>query len=96
VETIAANVADIAVAYKLIRADDDVVNAGAGYTGIERRKEIREDEHLSEVTYRINKKKGMARKREAALYKEPMNREGEAHPNALIGAKRGRGKDTMS
>ena len=72
VETTAANVADIAAAHKLIREDDDVVNAGAGYGGIEKRKEIREDEHLSKAEYRINKKKGAERKREAALYKEPM------------------------
>jgi IS5 family transposase len=46
-----------------------VVNADAG---IENRKEIKEDEHLSKVEYRINKKKGAERKREAALYKEPL------------------------
>ena len=33
---------------------------------------IREDEHLSKVEYRVNSKKGEARKREAAVYKEPM------------------------
>ena len=48
------------------------MSAGAGYVGIENRKEIREDEHLSKVIYRINKKKGADRKREAALYKEPV------------------------
>ena len=42
------------------------------YVGIEKRKEIREDEHLPKVEYRINKKKGADRKREAAVYKEPM------------------------
>ena len=72
VETAAANVADIATAHKLIREDDDVVNADAGYAGIENRKEIREDEHLSKVDYRVNQKKGAERKRETALYKEPM------------------------
>jgi IS5 family transposase len=48
------------------------VNADAGYAGIEKREEIREDEHLSKVEYRINRKKGAMRKREAALYKEPV------------------------
>ena len=72
VETTAANVADIEAAHKLIREDDAVVNADAGYVGIENRKEIREDEHLSKVEYRVNSKKGAARKREAAVYKEVM------------------------
>ena len=57
VETAAANEADIAAAHKLIREEDDAVNVGAGYGGIENRKEIQEDEHLSKAEYRINKKK---------------------------------------
>jgi IS5 family transposase len=72
VQTTAANVADITVAYKLIRPDDDFVNGDAGFWGIEKRQEIREDEHRSKVSYRINQKKGALRKREAAVYKEPM------------------------
>ena len=72
VETAAANAADIETAHKLMRDDDDVVNAGAGYGGIENRKEIQEDEHLSKAEYRVNKKKEADRKREAALYKEPV------------------------
>jgi IS5 family transposase len=71
VETSAANVADIETAHKLIREDDEVVNADAGYAGIEKRKEIAENEQLSKVEYRINRKKGELRKREAAIYKEP-------------------------
>jgi IS5 family transposase len=71
-ETAAANASDIETARKLIREDDGAVNAGAGYAGIENRKEICEDEHLSKTDYRINKKKGAERKQEAALYKEPM------------------------
>jgi IS5 family transposase len=47
------------------------VNADAGYVGIEKRKEIAENERLSKVEYRINRKKGELRKREAAIYKEP-------------------------
>jgi IS5 family transposase len=69
VETAAA---DIEAAHKLIRKDDDFANGDAGYAGIEKRKEIREDEHLSKAAYRINRKKGGLRKREAAVYKEPM------------------------
>ena len=72
VSTTAGNVSDIEEAHKLIREDDEVVNADAGYIGIEKREEIKTDEHLSKVEYRINKKKGADRKREAMLYKEPM------------------------
>jgi IS5 family transposase len=38
-----------------------------------KREEIKKDEHVSKVEWRINKRKGADRKREAALYKEPMN-----------------------
>jgi IS5 family transposase len=72
VSTTAGNVSDIEEASKLIRKDDEFVNGDAGYMGIEKREEIKEDGHLSEVEYRINKKKGAERKTEAALYKEPM------------------------
>jgi IS5 family transposase len=64
--------ADREAAHKLIRKDDDFANGDAGYAGIEKRKEIREDEHLSKAVYRINRKKGGPRKREAAVYKEPV------------------------
>ena len=68
----AANVHDIREAHKLVRKDDDFVNGDAGYIGIERRKEIAEDEHLSKVQWRINRRKGGERKREKALYKDAM------------------------
>jgi IS5 family transposase len=58
VETAAANAADIAAAHKLIRPDDDAVNADAGYAGIEGREEIREDEHLSKAEYRVSEERG--------------------------------------
>jgi IS5 family transposase len=72
VETAAANAADIEAAHKLIREDDEAVNVDAGFAGIEKRKEIQEDEKLAAVEYRVNKRKGAGRKREAALYKEPL------------------------
>jgi IS5 family transposase len=72
VSTTAANVCDIEETHKLIREDDEFVNADAGYVGVEKREEIKNDGHLSKVEYRINKRKGAARKREEALYKEPM------------------------
>jgi IS5 family transposase len=66
----AANVHDIQEAHKLVREDDDFVNGDAGYIGIEQRKEIAGDEHLSKVQWRINRRKGRERKREKALYKD--------------------------
>ena len=47
------NVSDIEEAAKLIREDDDVAYGDAGYTGIDKREEIKEDEHLSQVDFRI-------------------------------------------
>lgn len=51
-----ANVHDVVETPKLIREDDEVVYGDAGYTGIEKREEIRGDEHLSKVDYRITRK----------------------------------------
>jgi IS5 family transposase len=52
------------------------VNADAGYTGIEKRKEIQKDEQLADIDYRINKKKGEYRKRDAKVYKDPTGHPG--------------------
>jgi IS5 family transposase len=71
-ETTAANVHDIDVGHLLIRGDDEVVNGDAGYLGIEKRDEVKNDEHLSKVTYRINSRPGKSRKQEKALYKDYM------------------------
>lgn len=51
-----ANVHDITEAHKLIREDDKVVYGDSRYTGIEKREEIRNDEHLSSIEYRINRR----------------------------------------
>lgn len=51
-----ANVADITEAHKLIREDDEVLYADSGYTGIEKRPEIKNDAHLSQIQYQIAKK----------------------------------------
>jgi hypothetical protein len=48
---------------KLIRADDDLVNGDAGYTGIEEREKIKNDGRLSKTGYRINRRKGADKKR---------------------------------
>jgi len=72
VEATAANVSDIEVAYKLIRDDDDVANMDAGYVGIKNRKEIRENEHLSQVEYRVNSRQGAKRERDGKIYKDAL------------------------
>jgi IS5 family transposase len=53
-EVTGANVSDVTVGQKLIRADDHIVYADAGYIGLDKREEIVNDEHLSKVEYRIN------------------------------------------
>jgi IS5 family transposase len=60
--TSAANVHDITMASRLIRADDEVVYGDAGYLGIEKREEIAGDEHFSSVEYRINRRVGSVQK----------------------------------
>jgi IS5 family transposase len=70
VEVSSANVADIAVAHKLVREDDDFANGDAGYVGIERREEVQKDEHLSKIDWRINKRKGADRKLRDRLMKK--------------------------
>lgn len=52
----AANVNDITEAHRLIRKDDEVFYGDSGYLGIEKRNEIKDDEHLSRVEYRIAKR----------------------------------------
>ena len=52
----AANVHDIVETHNLIREDDEVVYSDSGYTGIEKRDEIKNDEHLSQIEYKINRK----------------------------------------
>ena len=51
-----ANVSDISETHKLIREDDTVVYGNSGYTGIEKREEIKNDIHLSEIEYRTNRR----------------------------------------
>ncbi len=58
----AANTGDIAETHNLIRKEDTVVYADAGYLGIEKREEIKRDEHLSGVTYIVNKRRSTVQK----------------------------------
>jgi IS5 family transposase len=54
----AANVHDLDEAANLVRQDDEVVYADAGYQGAPKRPEIAADEHLSTVRWRIAARKG--------------------------------------
>ena len=54
----AANVSDIEKTPELVRDDDEVVYADAGYQGVEKREEIAKDPHLSQVEYRVAARKG--------------------------------------
>jgi len=58
----AANVHDITEASKLLRSDDEVVYGDAGYLGIEKREEIKEDGNKCKIDYRINRRVGTLRK----------------------------------
>ena len=52
----AANVHDSEKAADLIRDDDEVVYGDSGYLGIEKQERVKEDDHLSKIDYRINKR----------------------------------------
>lgn len=52
----AAHVHDASETAKLIRPDDQVVYGDSGYLGVQEREEIKNDEHLKQVEYRINQR----------------------------------------
>jgi IS5 family transposase len=54
----AANVHDLDEAANLVRSDDEVVYADYGYQAVQKRPEIADDEHLSQITWRIAARKG--------------------------------------
>ena len=54
----AANVHDLDEAVNLVRVDDEVVYADAGYQGAEKRPEIAGDPHLAGVEFRVAARKG--------------------------------------
>lgn len=51
-----ANEHDITQAHNLLREDDAVVYGDSGYIGIEKRDEIKNDEHFSQIDFRINRR----------------------------------------
>ena len=56
IEVTPANTHDIEVAHKLFREDDEVAYGDSGYLGIEKRKEVADNDHLSKIEYRINRR----------------------------------------
>ena len=56
IEGTAANVHDSQETTKLIREDDEVVYGDSGYLGVSRQDAVMEDEHLSQIDYRICKR----------------------------------------
>ena len=52
----AANVHDIDEAHKLFREDDEVGYGDSGYLGMEKRPEFQNNEHLSNMVFRINRR----------------------------------------
>lgn len=61
VSVTAANVHDLDEVAGLVRDDDEVVYADAGYQGADKRPDITGDEHLSTVEFRVAPRKGRLR-----------------------------------
>lgn len=55
----AANVHDLDQFAHLVRGDDEVVSADAGYQGVEKRRDVAGDGHLSGVEFRVAARKGV-------------------------------------
>lgn len=51
-----ANVHDITETHKLLREDDTVVYGDSGYIGIEKRDEIKNNEHFNKIDFHINRR----------------------------------------
>ena len=51
-----ANVHDIEETGKLLREDDEVAYGDSGYSGVEKRDGIKNDEHFSKIEFRINQR----------------------------------------
>ncbi len=58
VRATAASVHDLDEAANLVRGDDEVVYADAGYQGADKRPEFADDEHLSQLRWRVAARKG--------------------------------------
>jgi IS5 family transposase len=61
VSAAAVHVHDLDEAHRLVRDDDEVGHADAGYQGADKRPEIVADEHLAKITWRIAARKGVVK-----------------------------------
>lgn len=52
----AANTHNITQTAKLLREDDEVVYGDSGYLGVQKRPEIANNEHFSQIDFRINRR----------------------------------------
>ncbi|HWK27215.1 MAG TPA: IS5 family transposase [Solirubrobacter sp.] len=88
VSATAANVHDLDEAAHLVRDDDAVVYADAGYQGAEKRPEIADDEHLSNIEWRVAarkwKLKAMAEPDRAAQSRQAGVRAKVEHPFLIL------------
>lgn len=51
-----ANDHDVTQAANLLREDDEVVYGDAGYIGIQKRSEIKDNKHFAQIDFRINRR----------------------------------------
>lgn len=63
----AANEHDSQQAHKLVREDDEVMYGDSGYLGVENQEVVRQDPHLSQVEYRINKRPTSVKEKGAGI-----------------------------
>jgi transposase, IS5 family len=84
----AANVHDLDEAVNLVRDDDEVVYADAGYQGAQKRPEITSDENFSKIQWRVAARKGvlktMAEPDRAAQSRQASVRAKVEHPFLVI------------
>ena len=84
----AASVHDLDQITHLVRSDDEVVYADAGYQGAERRPDVADDPHLSQVEFRIAARKSklaaMAGPDRAAESRKASVRAKVEHPFLII------------
>lgn len=58
----AANIHDVTMASQLVRNDDHTLYGDSGYLGLQERPEIKNDEHLSKMDFRINRRPSTVKK----------------------------------
>jgi len=84
----AANVHDLDEAVHLVRADDEVVYADAGYQGVQKRPEIVGDEQLAKLQWRVAARKGrlhtMAEQDRAVESRKASVRSKVEHPFLIV------------